>query len=225
MNDVCTRFEDEALERLERGERLAAHFSACADCVEARRQYEQLQQEIGHSGAGLLPPEDWRQQVWARIESRSGANSLSRKHLLALAAVFTGAVLALLLLRPVFDDPGPLTLEAGIERQTTAVRGLDARPGDRLTLRAELGGRRHAELRVYREEEELILRCSTGPPCSRRGDLLEATVTLPAVGRYQTLLVASDAPLPEASGGFDPDAGAVLRAGGEVVAAEEIDVR
>jgi hypothetical protein len=120
----------------------------------------------------------------------------------------------------------PAGLQVAVEPGPGVRRGAEAQPGDRLLLEARSGGGAQAELRVYRDDHELVLRCSTQPPCRRRGDTLRATLTLPAVGTYQPLLLLSDQPLPApTAGGLDADAGVALEAGARVELGEAVRVR
>jgi hypothetical protein len=107
-------------------------------------------------------------------------------------------------------------------------RAAGARPGDRLDLRAETAGSPHAELRIYRNGRELVLRCpsdSGDPSCRRDGGELRASLTLPSVGDYQAVLVLDDEPLPPPRKGLDPDAGAAFAQGAQVLLGDEISVR
>ena len=222
----CTRFEDEALEQIERGEpldeRLDQHLAACADCLEARRVYDAMVQALAQTGASAEPSQGWEDDVRARIQNRQG----SRRRW-AWGGLAAAAALALVLVRLPSNGPvhEPLRLTGQIVSSDETVRGLYAKPGDALLLRAEAGERRFVELRLYRDEAELILRCSDEPPCVRDGETLTARVLLPAVGMYQPLLMASDRPLPETTDGFDRDAGRALEHGAEVRFLDDIDVR
>ncbi|HEX5718722.1 MAG TPA: hypothetical protein VF179_21355, partial [Thermoanaerobaculia bacterium] len=82
-----------------------------------------------------------------------------------------------------------------------------------------------SELRVYRNDTELILRCSTEPPCSRRRGELTASVVLDGVGRYQPLLIFSEEPLPDIASNLDTDTDAALAAGAEIEMGSEVVVR
>jgi hypothetical protein len=107
-----------------------------------------------------------------------------------------------------------------------ALRGADARPGDTIRLEARTGGAAFAELRLYLNDFDLVLRCSEEAPCERRGGRLEATFAIRSVGRYQGLLLASTAPIPPPSGeGLDADAGRARSAGASVGLPEEVLVR
>ncbi|HEX9731226.1 MAG TPA: hypothetical protein VGG06_04475 [Thermoanaerobaculia bacterium] len=219
----CTRFEDEGLALLEAGRELDEHFAVCADCRAARAAYERLGQALAAAGAELAPPPGWTARVWARLDERRERRR--RGWLLAPAAALAAAALAAVLwVVPSRPPPAGLRLEVAVE-SASGRRGLEAQPGDRLVLRAAAGGRPHAELRVYRNDRELVLRCAGEPPCRRRGDTLEAVVELAAPGAYQSLLLAADAPLPPPAGTLDDDAGAALDAGADVAMGDEVDVR
>ena len=103
-----------------------------------------------------------------------------------------------------------MSLAVQIEAGATVRRGQEAQPGDRLILRATADEDRHAELRVYRNDRQLVLRCSQEPPCIRRGDTLEASLTFDAVGTYQSVLLTADEPLPAPGQGLDADTAAAL---------------
>jgi hypothetical protein len=120
---------------------------------------------------------------------------------------------------------GPPSLRVEVERGAAVRRGVEAQPGDRLRLKAATGGARHAELRVYRNDEELILRCSTEPPCSRWGKELRASVVVDGIGRYQPLLFLSKDPLPSSASDLETDTSAALAAGADVELGSEVVVR
>ncbi|MFP5287872.1 MAG: hypothetical protein ACLGI9_19195, partial [Thermoanaerobaculia bacterium] len=119
----------------------------------------------------------------------------------------------------------PAGLRIEIEAGTTVRRGAEAQPGDLLRLAAATGGARHSELRVYRNDTELILRCSSEPPCSRRRGELSASVVLDGAGRYQPLLIFSEEPLPDTAADLDADTDAALQAGAEVELGPRVVVR
>jgi hypothetical protein len=87
-------------------------------------------------------------------------------------------------------------------------------PGDELVFDASTGGAAHAEVRLYREDRELVLRCPPG--CTREGDRVKGRVPLPSVGRYQAYVVASDRPLPEPAPTLAEDTERLLREGARV---------
>jgi hypothetical protein len=222
---ACRRFEDEGLMRLEQGLPLDDHFATCPDCLAARAAYERLRGEIASAGDGIEPPPGWQAGVWAAIEERRSARRRLRGWWLLLPAA-AAVLVAVLLLRPSEPPPARLALAVEVETGTDTVRrGAEAHPGDRLHLRASTGGAGYAELRVYRNDRALVLRCSTEPPCRRRQGTLEAAFLLPSTGSYQSLLVTSGRPLPEAGAGLDADVATALGAGARATLGPETEVR
>ena len=227
----CDRFAAEALLLLERGLPLDEHFVTCPDCLAARAAYDRLRAEIAAAGEEDAPPAGWQARVWERIEQRRERREGWRRPRLwwlVPAGVGVAASMALFLLRP----PGQagLSLKVDVQPGATVRRGTEAHPGDLLRLTAAIGGgrpggARHAELRVYRNDSELILRCSTERPCSRRGDELRASVVLDAAGRYQPLLLVSRQLLPPATSDLEKDTSAALAVGAQVELGTEIVVR
>jgi hypothetical protein len=223
----CGRFEAEGLSLLEQGLPLDEHFATCPDCLAARAAYERLRVEIAALGAEDEPPVGWQARVWERLDQRRERRRLrwpGWRGWIVPAAVGVAASLAtLFLIRP--PEPRPPSLRVEVQAGTTVRRGGEAQPGDLLRLTAATGGARHAELRVYRNDTELVLRCSTDRPCSRRGDEVRAAVLLDAVGRYQTLLMRAEKPLPSPVSDLEKDTSAALAAGADVRLGTEIVVR
>jgi hypothetical protein len=219
----CDRFETEAVLLLERGLPLDEHFSSCPDCLAAQAFYDRLRQRLATVGEGDQPPVGWQAGVWKQIEQRWGRRRW-RPWWGLVPAALAASLAAVLLVR--MPEPAPVFLAAEIEAGPSVQRGDEAKPGDSLRLTASTGGAPHAELRVYRNDAELILSCSTESPCSRKGADLQATVVLDGIGRYQPLLLFSKSPLPKASTqGLDADTEAALAAGAEIELGKEIVVR
>jgi len=126
---------------------------------------------------------------------------------------------------------GEVSFSVDVSSAQGAVRrGEDAHPGDILQLQAATGNYRYAELRVYFNDSEVVLRCSTEAPCSRDGNILAAALEMSSMGAYQPILFLSDNPLPlplqfEGLEGLDQDVGAALEAGASYELAERISVR
>jgi len=223
----CDRFEAEGLLLLEQGLPLDEHFATCPDCLAARAAYERLSAEIAGLGAEDEPPVGWQARVWERIDQRRERRRPWwlgwRGWIVPVGAVLAASLAALFLIRP----PGPQlpSLRVEIQAGATVHRGGEAQPGDLLRLTAATGGARHAELRVYRNDTELVLRCSTDRPCSRQGDEVRAAVLLDAVGRYQPLLMRAESPLPSPVSDLEKDTSAALAAGADVKLGSEIVVR
>jgi hypothetical protein len=216
----CDRFETEGLLRLERGEPLGEHFATCPDCLEARALYERLRQDIAGIGADGEPPTDWEARVWARIEERR-----VKPRWIWFLAPMGAAALAATLFFAMPRTPSSPSLVQEVVAGGPVQRATGARPGDRLDLRAEAAGSLHAELRIYRNGSELILRCPGGPSCQHDGDELSAALTFPSAGDYQAVLVLDDEPLPLPGKGLDPDAGAAFAQDAQVLLGDEVSVR
>ena len=223
----CDRFEAEGLLLLEQGLPLDEHFATCPDCLAARAAHERLSAEIASLGFEDEPPVGWQARVWERLDQRRERRrpwwTGWRGWMVPAGAVVAASLAALLLIRT--PQPRPPSLSAEVQAGATVRRGGEAQPGDLLRLTATTGGARHVELRVYRNDTELVLRCSTERPCSRRGDEVRATVLLDAVGRYQPLLIRAEKNLPSSVSGLEKDTSAALAAGADVRLGSEIAVR
>jgi hypothetical protein len=219
---TCHRFDDEALLRLERGEPLDEHFATCPDCLAARAAYERLQAALAGAGADDEPPAGWEARVWERIaETRRPRRPAWRWEIAAGAAAALAACLFFFLPR----TPAALALRQEVVAGETAVRASAAHPGDRLRLEAGLAGAPYAELRVYRNGRDLVLRCPGDRSCQQTRGMLSAELTIAAPGTYQAVLVAGDRPLPPPGAGLDQDAGAAFAAGAQLLRGEEITAR
>jgi hypothetical protein len=221
---TCRRFEDEALLLLEQGQLLDDHFSTCPDCLEARAAYDRLRNDLSAVGREDEPPADWQARVWETIDRRRERRRRWSPWWIAPVGIAAMATLAAFFLVRL-PSQKPAGLRIGIEAGSTIRRGAEAHPGDVLKLTATTGGARQAELRVYRNDDELVLRCSTEPPCSRRRGELTAAIVLDGIGRYQPLLLLSEDPLPNTASGLDTDTDAALSAGAEVELGPRVVVR
>jgi hypothetical protein len=209
----CERFENEGLLLLEQGQPLDDHFSSCPDCLKARAAYDRLREQLTNLGEEDEPAADWQARVWERIEQRK-RRRWSPWWIAPVAVAAAAAMAALFLIW--IPGQRPASLQIAIEAGATVRRGAEAHPGDLLRLAATTGGARHSELRVYRNDTELILSCSTESPCS---------VVLDGVGRYQPLLLLSESPLPSPTSDLEIDTGAALDAGAEIEMGPEVVVR
>jgi hypothetical protein len=233
---ACDRFEREALLLLEEGRVLPPHFATCPDCQKARGTYERLVKAL--SPPGLAPNrEEFEAGVWAKIAAGEGRGSATPRarhwgRIAAAAVVVLGSA-ALLTWRGLAKrtpEMLAMRLEAaprpGAERRglpTPADEGaVYLQPGDELVFDASTGGAAHAEVRVYREDRQLALRCPPG--CAREGDRLKGRVTLPAPGRYQAYVVASDKALPEPAPTLAEDTEGLLREGARVSLGQPVRV-
>jgi hypothetical protein len=224
----CNRFETEGLLRLEQDLPLDEHYTTCPDCAAALQAYERLRTGIAGLGADDEPPPGWQARVWKRIEERQERRKRHgwwlRLALPAAVGAVAASLLAIFLLRPV-PPAAPPSLLAEIEAGATVRRGTEAQPGDLLRLTATTGEAPYAELRVYRNDAEMVLRCSTVAPCARQGTSLTATLALDGVGRYTPLLLHSGKPLPAGGGDLDTDTREALAAGADIELGSDVDVR
>ena len=113
---------------------------------------------------------------------------------LALAAA---AVLAFIWIPAQSSGPTALRIDVEVIDGPGVVRG-EAAVGDRLRLRAGLSELRYHELRVYLQGIGLVLQCpgaSLPASCEVDGQVLSAAFTLMHRGRYEVVVIASDAPI------------------------------
>ena len=242
------RLEAEALLLLEKGEPLDPHIESSEDWRSSRQVYDALRQRLGAMPAESAP-QGWQQEVWDSIAAREElaeaddgfsepgqeaeqvvVEIASRRPAVrrwAAGGVLGGLAAAALLVLMLRPAPSPMVAFTSVLEPTSTRehRGGDARPGDTLRLRADLGAFEQAELRIYRDETELWLRCSDTPPCERRDDRLEASIVLDARGVYQPVLMLSPQPLPTGGSGLDADAGEAIAAGARVELAPVTTVR
>ena len=215
----CDRFEREGLALLERDLPLDEHFENCPDCIAARETYSRLRGMLDDSAPLETPREGWEERVRSRMAQPERGGRKRIRWVAVAAAIIAAAFLVPWMFQPNGEAPR-LTFE--IERgDRPARRGEVLHPGDRLILQADTGAASHAELRVYHDDTELILRCSDSPPCVLRGTRLSATLVLEQLGIFQPVLITSEQPIPPPAGTLDEDAAAVLSQGGRVVLLEE----
>jgi hypothetical protein len=218
----CDRFEREALLELERGHALDPHFASCPDCLAAAGRHRALAEGLRTLAEGEEPPEGWRERVWEQAAARRTVGPRWWKSALVPAALAAAAALVLLLPRPAAR---PVSLDVDVLSGTGAPRrAASAAAGDRLSLHIPVGGRSHAELRLYRNDTDLVLRCSDQPPCRRDRSSLSAEVRLETMGRYQAVVVVSTHPAPPAGNGLDRDSAAALESGAAVFFGREVVV-
>jgi hypothetical protein len=240
---ACDRFEREGLLQREQEQPLDPHFETCPDCRRARAAYEALKVDLADGGGATAgePPPQWQARVWAEIARREAAPRRRRWWWAAPVAATAAVVLFFALrglmgllapLAPLAPPPSPtVELAVTVVRGEEMRRGSVAQPGDRLEMEARMGEAAHGELRLYRDDAELLLHCTSAAvgsvdrACEREGSTLRAAYSLSAVGRYQVLLLISESPLPTPTGaGLDADAGAALQAGARVELGEEVRV-
>jgi hypothetical protein len=180
---------------------------------------------IGALGRDETPPAGWEARVRAALERRRIHEWWSPARLALAAAAAIALTFAAVFLAPRFEPPPPSLIVKTQAGQGPLRRGAQAHPDDLLKLSARTGGARHAELRVYLNDAEVVLRCSTEPPCARDGDRLSAAMTLRAMGLYQPILFVADESLTLPESELDADIRAAVNAGARLVMGNEIEVR
>lgn len=221
---TCDRLERERLIAIAGGAPPDEHEQACADCTQARLTYQRVGERVATAGAGRELPAAWFDATLAMIQSRSRRRR--RQRLAIAAAGMAAAAAAALVLWPHRDaspEIAPL-LAIHIDRSGAPLRGSAPHPGDLLVLRGHGIGRRYLELRVYRADREVVLRCADELPCRPHGDVVEASVALAEAGRYRAVLLSSDRALPPPDATLDQAAAQVSDAGGVATVSEPIDV-
>lgn len=199
-------------------------------------------------GAGYEPPRGWEARVWRKIDTMNPWCPWWRGWRWWLAMPM-GALTALALLcrfspgttmmadmdmsmpaNVAMANSSELVLDV-IRTAGSTVRGSSAKAGDRIHVVATGGaggagggGDRYRAIWVYHNDRELVLACPAGPSCNSYPDRMTAEVTLPTLGPYIVLAVASRSPLPEPQGVFDADRAAAEEAGA-TTQVQRIDVR
>lgn len=220
--NYCDRFEREGLLKLEQGESLDPHFDECADCTKKRDTYKKIMKELKTMQQNLKAPSGWQDKVWQTIALRKQGTPRRWKWALApMAAAVAGAYLVFWVFLPTSST---VSISVSIEQSDAVTRGVNARPGDELVIDAAIGDASIAEVLVYRNDYELVLRCSDKPPCSRRGRRIKARFVLEGIGSYQPILVLSESAIPPLTNQLDDDARIVLESGAKVELAEQVSV-
>jgi hypothetical protein len=204
----CDRFEREFILCLERGLPLPEHAESCVDCIAARKRYAALTEAIGRAGSGLEPPADWQARVWAKVARDERPRRKTAAWLFGgITTAFVAMAIALLL----WLRPGALSVNIEVRHGEQTMRGSAVRPGDHLILHARAGRAAHAELRIYRNERELVLQRNLRSTGEEAIDYPVSTI-----GQYRVLLIASEEELTLAGSSLDEDAGAALKSGARI---------
>jgi hypothetical protein len=119
----------------------------------------------------------------------------------------------------------PLALRQDIVAIELGMRGGAVAIGDHLRVVARTGSRRHAALRIYLREREVVLECPGGSSCSSSDGQLAAEVTLSVPGSYRALVIAGAGSVPPATGSLDADARAAESAGLAMELGQTVTVR
>jgi len=219
----CERLRGDRLAGFDDGADPDEHERSCPDCIEARRSDRRVGDLIAGAHADRELPAAWFDATLAKIQA--GPPRRARRGVVVGIAGVAAALAAIWLLwsRQDARDSAP-QLIARLDRGGESLRGNAPRPGDRLVVHARGARRRYLELRVYRADRELVLRCAADVACRPSGDVVDATVTLHEAGRYRAVLLCSDQALPPADATLDQAAAEVSKQGGVAVLSEPFDL-
>jgi hypothetical protein len=171
---------------------------------------------------GQLPTEPVPETVQARtlraIEAADAAAVAARRRrtlLVAAACIASAAALLLLVLRKPPRTAVAMAPSLAVEiRRSGTVRGDIASVGDILTVRGNLEG--PGELRIYLDEDRLVIRCPGDPGCREeragRARAILAELALQMPGEYRSYLLVG-APVPPPTGRASDDLAAATAAG------------
>jgi hypothetical protein len=201
---------------------------------ETERAYQRLERALAQ--LPLVDPREaghddgWQEHVLAGLPADAGVVPITsaRRHRAVRWALATAPALAAAAAVAIFVWPTRgAELDVAIERGAAAVRSADgARVGDVLRVTGRVGA---GELRIYRGERALVLRCPGDSACVASGSGADRAwtveVRLPAPGRYHVVRFIG-AGAGEPTGLLDGDMAAAMQAGAKVVAAPQpVDVQ
>ncbi len=219
--EACDRFARKGLAAWVAGDAPPEHEAACAACQRERAAFERLAGALRDLPA-LEPPRGWEARVLARVEAADAARAPSAAWRWAAPLAIAAAVAAFFLLRrPKGDEQ--LAVRQEVVVGETARRADTAVVGDRLRARAG-GAGTHRELRVYRDEREVVARCPGDERCRDEGGETVLELDLDAPGRYRSVVLAGPRPIPSPTGSLDDDARAASEAGARVELTGRVDV-
>jgi hypothetical protein len=227
MTAPCERFEQEFLLRLEEGLPLDPHVETCPECRKLSASYQKIRLELQRDRREEPRP-GWEQRVFAALDAPPVATvqrPRRRQRWMAAGIAACAAALCIVVWRAPLSESQLTLTTAVIRGEGAPLRGGAAQPGDRLQMSASLPGARYAELRVYRDDRELVLRCAPSAlpqsaqgtlSCARSGDILRAELRLAAIGAYQAYATTSDSPLPPPAPTLAEDSARLLAAGARI---------
>lgn len=205
VNNPCQRFDEEAIEKLDNGEPLDAHFSQCPDCITAAERHQQLIEALGNlheieaSEASEISS-DWQSRVLDEIaaldqatkEPANAANTETTEpptkkfpSRFGLAAGLAVLALSLPIAYNQLKVPTPnIPLTYSVVQGEQVYRSRDPAIGDTLIIL----GPKDAQLRLYRNDQ-LLYKCGNPEPCTSIENALKVTWQFETRGDYQILLV------------------------------------
>ena len=225
MSD-CTRFEDEGLAALERGEELDDHFKTCEDCVEAQHKYNRLKTLLTESRSADSPAEGWENEVLAAIresENDEPSYGISKWYGSIAASIAVIGIVTMLFWQTGAPPPGS-SLQVSLVAGESVYRGSNGKIGDRLEVTVQAGDAAHKLIRVYRDDRLFSACAPSQTNCVIAEDLSSATVVISAIGEYRVLLLQSDQQVQGFTGQLDADVQLARTLGAKVEISDVITV-
>jgi len=216
--EPCAWFEREGVLAEERGESIDGHLAGCPRCRQRQAEIAELRDDLARIAAPA-PRAGWERAVWQRID---GPRERRNRWLWLALPLAAAAVLLLVFPRPSSIDEPRLAVHFERDPLRPRTRG-DVAVGDMLVMEA-VGLAAAAELRVYGPSARAIFRCSGPPTCERSGDRLRARWTVPSIGQYRVIVVASRGQLPAPVGSLDDDLSAATASGAVWQQSERLEV-
>ena len=207
---------------------VAAHLTTCPACARLHAEIGHLRGHLGHMTTPPPPP-GWQRAVWAQIAAKKQDGLRARWHKLLpiLAIPVAAAALTAIIVAAVRPHANPVASQI-IAPESMLLAFAFEPSADRPRTRGEVAVGdtfvfhatalqplpANSELRVYRDDAGIVLRCSSQAPCELRGSNLRARFVIPAIGRYRAMIVASAKGLPAPTGFLDDDLAALAQTAG-----------
>lgn len=221
MTTICDRFEREGLLRRESGAPPDAHDDECETCRSERDVYLAIEAAF-KALPSIAPPEGWQERVLSSITEGTRQTGNGVRWFLGAAAVAAAAMVVWHLRTP---DMGPLAVRQEVVATDASRRSDSAAVGDTLRALATGGAGQAREIRLYRNERDLVARCpSAESECLIDGKTTELRIKLSAPGRYRSLAIVGPEPIPAPGKSLDEDARDASKAGASVEISVAIDV-
>ena len=177
---------------------------------------QRIEEALAQLGAEYEPPLGWEARVLAAARVRRPW----WRYAMPGFAVAALAVCALALW-PV-AAPAELTLSMEVQH-SAPVRGREGQVGDTVRI-AATGGDGERAIWVYRDEQQLVLRCPGASACAVSQTGIQVDFVPRQVGTYTVVALTARARLPVPAGEYEDDIAAARRAG-FVVREDRLTVR
>lgn len=177
---------------------------------------QRIEEALAQLGREYEPPLGWE----ARVLAATRARRPWWRYAMPSFAVAALAVCAFAL----WPAAAPAELTLSVEVQHSApVRGREGQVGDTVRI-AATGGSGERAIWVYRDEQQLVLRCPGASACAVSQSGIEIDFVPRQVGTYIIVALTARTRLPVPAGEYDDDTAAARRAG-VVVREDKLTVR